>query len=46
MCFVVIDAGLAGVLSAIKLREAGFTDVTSPAISYSWQKTCARVMNA
>jgi cation diffusion facilitator CzcD-associated flavoprotein CzcO len=28
MRFVVIGAGMAGVLSAIKLREAGFTDVT------------------
>src|ERR1700736_3717042 len=27
MRFVVIGAGMAGVLSAIKLREAGFTDV-------------------
>ena len=28
MRFVVIGAGMAGVLSAIKLREAGFTDIT------------------
>ncbi|MGH3543158.1 MAG: FAD-dependent oxidoreductase, partial [Mycobacterium sp.] len=28
MRFAVIGAGMAGVLSAIKLREAGFTDVT------------------
>jgi cation diffusion facilitator CzcD-associated flavoprotein CzcO len=28
MRFVVIGAGMAGVLAAIKLREAGFTDVT------------------
>lgn len=28
MRFVVIGAGMAGMLSAIKLREAGFTDVT------------------
>jgi cation diffusion facilitator CzcD-associated flavoprotein CzcO len=26
--FVIVGAGMAGVLSAIKLREAGFTDVT------------------
>jgi cation diffusion facilitator CzcD-associated flavoprotein CzcO len=28
MRFVIVGAGMAGVLSAIKLREAGFTDVT------------------
>ena len=28
MRFVVIGAGMAGVLSAIKLREAGFADIT------------------
>ena len=26
--FVIVGAGMAGVLSAIKLREAGFTDIT------------------
>jgi NADPH-dependent 2,4-dienoyl-CoA reductase/sulfur reductase-like enzyme len=26
--FVVVGAGMAGLLSAIKLREAGFTDIT------------------
>jgi len=26
--FAVIGAGMAGILSAIKLREAGYTDVT------------------
>ncbi|MBV9351432.1 MAG: NAD(P)/FAD-dependent oxidoreductase [Mycobacterium sp.] len=28
MRFVIVGAGMAGVLSAIKLREAGFTDIT------------------
>ncbi len=28
MRFVVVGAGMAGVLAAIRLREAGFTDVT------------------